>query len=188
MNLRLTWSRKLRAVLKYLQSLNTPVAKQTLNVIQQGKVVILNFSQFTPSDYAELFSEENDEKKLRYYMPTKMGMNQLASKYEGMIYNNRIYLNDEESDIKTLARTLAHEINHFLNDSNNHYRTARDKLIEEVRAEIAEDLLEKSNLKFTPAYLKSKADFVLEVRKFKVKSSTILPQDKKRILKGLPLR
>ena len=64
----------------------------------------------------------------------------LKKALDGYQWDDRIYLSLGLAP-KLLSETLAHEVNHVLNHSEKHYRTAKDILREEYRAFSVEHLL-----------------------------------------------
>jgi len=183
MNLRQTWQRKFRAVLTYLENLHTPIARKTFKLIRTGKVVVLGFKKITLEDCKELHEELcNDEFATTF--SKKRVLDEANNRFKGMLYQNRIYIREDETDIDDIAKTIAHEVNHFLNNSNDHYETEIDKFTEELRATIAEDLLSE-NIALTPCYLREKSKMIIENYKLDLKPRCLSKAIKEKVIQGL---
>lgn len=189
MYLRPNWHRRFQAALNFLEKLGTPIAKQTLEIIKSGKVVIGSFSNLTRKDYTELheeyFANRKHRKEKKIYPPTNQFIRSIADQWDGAIYDKRIYINPHIEDVRKIAKVIVHELNHFINDSNNHMETDRDRFIEELRANLAEKVALKPLLRFTPSLLRRKALKIIKVYELDLDETVLTEEVKAKVLKGL---
>ena len=132
--------------LEVLRASRSPVGRATYDYIVSGRVKIDEVGDLTRADYKRA---SNDLRKWtralgadRY--ETLMNPKSPASKaldrlLNGYMWDDRIYVARGQSP-KKLASTLVHEVNHFINKSEEHYRGPTQRLLEEYRAFYVERL------------------------------------------------
>lgn len=132
--------------LAVLKADKSPLAQATYRYIATGKVKIDEVNDLTRADY--LRARKDLSKWTRALKPDayeSLGNPQShASKaldrlLNGYMWDDRIYVARGLSPQK-LASTLVHEVNHFVNKSEEHYRGPTQGLIEEYRAFYVEKL------------------------------------------------
>lgn len=127
-----------------LRSKDHPIARYTVKLIETAKVKVLPYEKMHHHDYLELRDEYDEDDMVHLPKPhplARKAVQKLKNDWYGRIYDNRIYISDTNKDSLMFARTLVHEINHYINDSNNHYETNEDCFREECRANVAEVLV-----------------------------------------------
>ncbi len=142
--LRKTWERVYHQALEILRKNKHPIAVYTLKIIEKKKVKIIPFNKMVAEDLNDYLSDYHDENKERLpssYPPTKEVVGKFSKAWNAKINYNRISINHDISDPRKLAEILVHEVNHFLNDSNEHYETKQQQFDEEFRAYVAEALV-----------------------------------------------
>jgi hypothetical protein len=140
--------------LAVLKATRTPLAQATYRYVTQGKVRIDEVSDLTRADY--LRARKDLLKWTVALKPDSYGAlsnpKSPASKaldrlLNGYMWDDRIYVAKGLSARK-LASTLVHEVNHFINKSEEHYRGPTQGLLEEYRAFYVEKLF--AGVKMTP--------------------------------------
>ncbi len=152
--LRNTWQRTFRKALAFLKAHPHPIAQMTAKLIENKTVEIKSLYHMDQSDYARLINETNrsiDDKISTSFPPTASSVNRLQTKWNGRIYGNRLYISSELTDPKDFARIIIHEANHYINHSNENYRTNDQRFEEECRARIAEAMV------FRPLYTRTRS-------------------------------
>lgn len=132
------WVAKFEAAMALLKTWRTEVARTTVNIIKKNIVIIRPFLKLTRAD---LLAAKKLIKNSDNLVNTKSNTT-IAKKLEknlcGFIINNRIYISETLTD-KKFAKTLVHEVNHYLNDSPEQ----KDNVFEnELRAHISERMAE----------------------------------------------
>jgi hypothetical protein len=135
------WRRLYQQACEILKKSTNPVEMTTWDMIERKKVEVLPFIQFRKEDYFDLRAEYPAKKRTvlsRTFPPTIDTIKQLENDWSGRIYGNRIYICAGFKSVDKMKNTLVHEINHFLNHSNDHFTTKADQFREELRALLAE--------------------------------------------------
>ncbi len=139
--LRSNWHSVFRQALELLKASKHPIAKTTLEVIQNKEVHVAPYSQIKVRDYNQVYTKH--KKKPIEFPLSPAAINMITEDCRGFIVKNRIYIQTVDNP-KEFASVLVHEVNHFINDAENNYDTDEKKFTEEFRAEVAEALV------FTP--------------------------------------
>ncbi len=138
-----------------LKADKSPLAQATYRYIATGKVKIDEVTDLTRADY--LRTRKDLSKWTKALTPDAYGTlsnpKSPASKaldrlLNGYMWDERIYVARGLSP-KQLASTLVHEVNHFVNKSEENYRGPTQALIEEYRAFYVEALF--AGEKMTPS-------------------------------------
>ena len=135
---------KVEAAIRLLERSGTPAAQGTVEALRTGQVKVDALSDLTRADYRRLAKELDPAGKAL----TADGFDALGRKGSavhrrvndalyGYMWDDRVYVSTDTST-RRLAATLVHEVNHALNHSEEHYRGAKAKLVEEYRAHYAE--------------------------------------------------
>lgn len=142
-HLRNTWLRMFNKAMALLRSKDHPIARYTVKLIESAKVKVLPYEKIRRKDYQLLREEyEGDIVNFPKRLPlARKTIHKLKTDWDGFIYENRLYISDANQDPLMFARTIVHELNHYINDSNDHYETDEDRFREECRASIAEVLV-----------------------------------------------
>ncbi|MBX7097592.1 MAG: hypothetical protein K1X89_07765 [Myxococcaceae bacterium] len=129
--------------LALLQRWNTPVARHTLAAIERGEVKVDELADLTSKDFARVrkqlagWGAPLDQRDFRSLHDQKSKASRtVRTMIDGYAWDNRIYLHPDLTP-REMATTLAHEVNHVLNRSEEHYRTPKAVLREEYRAFLA---------------------------------------------------
>lgn len=134
---------QIEEALALLEKSGTPVARQTVAAIRSGRVRVDSLSDLTRADYRRVvvsYAKDRDPITGRWEnLATSPTLRKLEADMAGWMWDDRVYVARGMST-KLLARTLAHETNHVLNASEEHYRGKKATLVEEYRAFLAEDL------------------------------------------------
>jgi len=149
---------KVEAALRVLEQGGTASARGTVEAIRSGQVKVDGFSDLTRSDFRRL-SRELDPSGKAFGKDAFETLGDTSSRafkrvngaIYGYMWDDRVYVNTDTS-ARRLAATLVHEVNHALNQSEEHYRSARAKLLEEYRAHYAERVA--LGVEMTPARCK----------------------------------
>lgn len=135
---------KVEAAIRVLERSGTDSARGTVEALRSGQVKVDGFSDVTRADYRRLSRElDPSGKVLTADAFESLGRERSRAHklVDGAIYgymwDDRVYVSTGLSTRK-LAATLVHEVNHALNHSEEHYRSAKSKLVEEYRAHYAE--------------------------------------------------
>lgn len=133
--------------LDLLTKSGTALGKGTRKVIASGRVRLDELTDLTRQDYLRARKELlgtgpalDLDGFARLHDARTHAARALKKALDGYQWDDRVYLSRGLSP-KLLSETLAHEVNHVLNHSERHYRTAKDVLREEYRAFSAEHLL-----------------------------------------------
>lgn len=141
--------------LEVLKADPRPLAQGTYRYIVSGRVKIDEVNDLTRADY--LRARKDLVKWTRALTPDAYGSlgnpkshasRALDRLLNGYMWDDRIYIARGLSPQK-LASTLVHEVNHFVNKSEEHYRGRTQPLIEEYRAFYVEALFAGETM--TPA-------------------------------------
>lgn len=141
--LRNTWIRTFNKAMAVLRSKDNPIARYTVKLIDSKKIEVLPYAKMEEGDYLALRDEHSDADKTKFSVMhplVRKAVQILHNNWWGRIYDNRIYICDVKNPTQ-FARIIVHEVNHYINDSNNHYETNEDIFTEELRAHIAEALV-----------------------------------------------
>lgn len=134
---------QIEGALRFLETRGTPTALATIDAIRSGAVRVDSFADLTRADYRRVrasYAKEGDPLTGRWGNLAKSPtLRKLEADMAGWMWDDRVYVARGLST-KALARTLAHEVNHVRNRSEEHYRGARATLVEEYRGFLAEDL------------------------------------------------
>ncbi len=137
--------RAVEAALARLERSGTPVARTTVDAIRSGRVRVDGFTDLTRADFRRVVSGlAGDGVRLRgrWEHLRRAGnrtVRRIESAYDGWSWDDRVYA-ARTLPTDDLARALAHEVNHVLNASEEHYRGSRAILVEEYRAYLAGEL------------------------------------------------
>jgi hypothetical protein len=85
-------------------------------------------------------------------------MRAITASLAGYMWDDRVYV-APQMEPADIARALVHEVNHVLNESEEHYRGEKATLIEEYRAFYAEELFIGTDM--TPARCKALKERVI---------------------------
>lgn len=173
MKLRNTWARTFRLALDVLKKWNTDVSNMTIALIQSNKIEFRPFSRTTLEDYDGLLMEDLYSSKKQNRHGGKTLTKKIKEAYEGFIYENRVYVNEKITEPDAFAKVLVHELNHFINDSNDKYETKAQKFQEELRAHLAESMA--SGRYITRALLKQTAEEVADCLEMKCPDNLTMP-------------
>lgn len=144
MKLRETFQRRFNAALGLLKAWNTDIAKATLRTIRDNAVKIKTFNNVTRQEYNKLASKPSKHDACSFHLFKAHSAKTLRKEAYGYYYDGVIYLNDQ-MNTRDLAKTLAHEINHFFNDSDlKQCRSKAAQFQEEYRAAVVERLVESN--------------------------------------------
>lgn len=144
MKLRKTFQRRFNAALGLLKAWNTDIAKATLRTIKGKAVKIKTFNNVTRNEYNNLASKPSKHDARSFHLFSAHSANTLRKEAYGYYYDGVIFLNDQMG-ARDLAKTLAHEVNHFFNDSDQEQcRSKGAQFQEEYRAAVAERLVESN--------------------------------------------
>lgn len=152
MKLRETFQRRFIAALALLKEWNTDIAKATLRAIKTNAVEIKTFTKVTRKEYNNLAQKPSKHDACSFHLFSARSAKTLRKEAYGYYFDGVVYLNDQ-MNARDLAKTLAHEVNHFFNDSD--VRLCRSKAAqfeEEYRAAVVERLVE-SNIITRSMYL-----------------------------------
>jgi hypothetical protein len=141
--------------LAVLKSTNTPLAQGTYRAIVTGKVKIDEVTDLTRADYIRARKDllkwttalkpDGYESLSNLKSPASKALDRLLN---GYMWDDRIYV-ARGLNPRKLASTLVHEVNHFINKSEEHYRGPTQGLLEEYRAFYVEKLF--AGVEMTPA-------------------------------------
>lgn len=141
--------------LRYLRASDSEVARVTFDLIVSGRVKIDELSDLSRHDFLKLRKELvpsgidlSTSDFLKLHDENSRAARAIRDAVDGYMWDDRIYVAKGLSP-KALARTLAHEVNHVLNRSEESYRSKDAIFIEEYRAHVAELLVDGEEL--TPA-------------------------------------
>jgi hypothetical protein len=140
--------------LAVLKADKRPLAQATYRYIAQGKVKIDEITDLTRADYlrarkdmgkwTQALTPDAYESLGNKKSPASKALDRLLN---GYMWDERIYVAHGLTP-KKLASTLVHEVNHFINKSEEHYRGPTQGLLEEYRAFYMEKLF--AGVKMTP--------------------------------------
>ena len=158
---------KVEAAIRLLKRSGTASARGTVEALRSGQVKVDGFSDVTRSDYRHLARELDPSGKVLTpdaFESLGRAGSRARKLVDGAIYgymwDDRVYVSTDTST-RRLAATLVHEVNHALNHSEEHYRSAKSQLVEEYRAHYAERVA--LGVEMTPARCKRlKQDIIRE--------------------------
>lgn len=134
---------RVEGALAVLEASGTPVARQTLDAIRSGRVRVDELGDLTRADFrrvAKSYAVAGDPITGRWENLAKSPtLRKLEADMAGWMWDDRVYVAKSLTPV-AMARALAHEVSHVLNESEEHYRGKRATLIEEYRAFLAEEL------------------------------------------------
>jgi hypothetical protein len=166
MQLRNTFHRLFKKACELLRTSTNPIDMTTWKILSSQKVKVFPFDALNENDFYYLKEDYEDETKKKlpaYYPPSKHTTVQLDKTWHATIRDNRIYISHYLKDERHMKKILVHEINHFLNNSKDHYSTRKQIFQEEFRAKIAEKM--SNNIPLTRYRLKRIAQNVSEIYK-----------------------
>jgi hypothetical protein len=138
--------RRVGAALDVLRASGTKIGALTHDAIVTGKVLVDEMDDLSKADYARIRRDAlkdgrdlpADGHKMLHDHQSK-AWRAITTNLSGYMWDDRIYVAAGLSAAE-LASTLVHEVNHILNQSEEHYRGDRAVLVEEYRAFYAEAL------------------------------------------------
>lgn len=129
-----------------LKASKSPIGRATYRYVATGKVKLDVVSELTRADYlrarkdllkwTQALRPDAYETLGNPRSPASKALDRLLN---GYMWDDRIYVARGISPQK-LASTLVHEVNHFINKSEEHYRGPNQALMEEYRAFYVERL------------------------------------------------
>lgn len=174
------WQRKLDEAIALLKKWGTYVAESTLKIIANKEVVIMPFSEFSPPDINSALkcvsskAKRHQLKKLIKNQKNKV-IKELEVEFYGFCIENRIYLHSSLAPVK-LAKTLTHEVNHYLNRDEPLPEGDAGVYQNELRALISEKLV--CGRPITRQYLKTLAERVSQIYKVPLPEKITFPRGK----------
>jgi hypothetical protein len=158
--------KELAAALKILGASDTAVAKRTLRAITSGRVKVDGLNDFTRKDFRHVAKDLH--LRLQDYARLHDGRTHaakaIARDMEGWAWDDRVYVAGGIG-ARRLASRLVHEVTHVLNRSEEHYRGAKQILLEEYRSFYAEKLF--AGVEMTPARAKRLKAYVISLYELK---------------------
>ena len=131
----------LSEVVGELERSRSAIARNTLEALRSGAIVVDTLDRLTVADCRQLVEENADQwsgvvasdectegESGRAQVPAK-----ILEKVSGYQHENRIYIR-QTPKVRDAAVTIVHETNHVANATHEHYASAREKLEEEYRA------------------------------------------------------
>jgi len=142
----------LAAALARLESSRAAIGRATFAVISSGRVKVDELTDLKKGDFTSVreslrgWGIDVDARAFaRLHDRRTSAARTIEKNLAGYTSTNRIYVARGQTRAR-LASTLVHEVNHFLNDSEKHYRTQKGILREEYRAFYAEKLLSRARM------------------------------------------
>ncbi|MCK6551826.1 hypothetical protein L6R52_38685, partial [Myxococcota bacterium] len=139
--------RSVGEALDLLRDAKTPVARATYEAVTSGRVKIDELADLTVADFKRARNEfARDgvdlpiEDAVRLHDGRVSSMRTLRDAINGYQWDDRIYV-ARGMEPRRLAQTIAHEVSHVLNASEEHYRGPKQILLEEYRAWLVEHLV-----------------------------------------------
>jgi hypothetical protein len=166
------------AALDELKNSKTPIGRMTHDLISSGKVRIDELSDLTRGDYLHV---RRELRKTGVNLPAdhkvlddkrSSAWRAITNDMDGYMWDDRIYVAQGLSP-RDLATTLVHEVNHVLNQSEEHYKDDASIFVEEYRAFYSEALFRGEKL--TPAKCRSIKEGVIRDYALKGVSPDDLP-------------
>jgi hypothetical protein len=131
--------KKIGAALDLLARSSAPVGRKTYEAIATGGVRVDSLADLNRADYARVRRDFAKEGTHIADMNDARALRAITASMAGYMWDDRIYV-AENMPAADIARALVHEVNHVLNESEEHYRGAKQTLVEEYRAFYAESL------------------------------------------------
>lgn len=135
-----------------LKNSGTEIGRATFEAITSGRVKVDELADLTLEDFKRAhreFAKDGVELPMRDALNLHDGrvssIRKLNSSIDGYEWDDRIYLARGLTD-QRLDETLVHEVNHVLNESEEHYRSPKAIFVEEYRAAYAEALYREERL------------------------------------------
>lgn len=147
------FEQKLHDAINLIKQNQSLVARLVLQAIHSNQVIVRSFFQLTHDHYQSM---RQDMKKNHHitlsktFPPTISAIRKIEGELDGIIYdNNHIYISSTKS-VEEIAKTLIHEICHFLNSDlyDEEWEREDEKQVgykDEVRSFTAEKMFEKSS-------------------------------------------
>lgn len=146
---------EVQAGLEVLRKSKSPVGRATFEAITRGGVRIDELTDLNREDFARVRktlasfgSRVGADEYARLHEGKGHAFRAITQNLEGYEWDDRIYV-PRGMPPSQLAKALVHEVNHVLNQSEEHYRGDTQALREEYRAFYAEKLFQ--GVKMTPA-------------------------------------
>ncbi|MCS5708088.1 hypothetical protein CC99x_004140 [Candidatus Berkiella cookevillensis] len=174
------WQKKLDEAITLLKKWGTYVAESTLKIIASKEVVIMPFSDFTLPDIDSALDWVSSKakrlklKKLVKHQKNKV-IKELEVEFRGLCIENRIYIDSNLDPVK-FAKTLTHEVNHYLNRDEPLPEGDAGVYQNELRAYISEKLVYGRPI--TKQYLKTLAEKVSQIYKVPLPEKITFPRGK----------
>jgi hypothetical protein len=137
----------IQGALKKLKNSDTEIGRRTFELIATGQVKIDELSDLSRGDYNHIraeFMRDGIDLPVSGYDTLHDGrtkaMRAIRDSIHGYMWDDRVYVVRGMSP-DMLAKTLVHEVNHVLNQSEEHYRSKEAIFREEYRAYLSEAML-----------------------------------------------
>jgi hypothetical protein len=164
-----------------LRRLGTPMAERTFELICTGGIKIDELSDLSKEDFEHLrkeFARDGVHFEAGDFYDLHDGRTKVAraikQSIDGYMWDNRIYVAPGLSP-KQLAVTLAHEVNHVLNESEENYRSKKAILLEEYRAHLVEKMT--LGVPITPELCKEIKEYVIDAYGLQPLTADDVPDD-----------
>tara|TARA_R110002110_G_scaffold415857_1_gene658508 strand:+ start:11248 stop:11799 length:552 start_codon:yes stop_codon:yes gene_type:complete len=137
--LRNTFARSIARAKKLLAKWNTAITKTTLAVLNNKEVELRSYNNPHPKDISELARIIKADQAMHFRAPLQFSK-RISEECDGLYFQGRVYISERLTSPKDVATTLIHEVNHYLNQSDEHLETKKQVFKEEYRAAVAEYL------------------------------------------------